>query len=63
VVGTSLNVYPAAGLLDSVPPFSPVFIIDPNHVLAPGRKKYTFIREPAGSGMQKLKVILLEEYL
>ncbi len=63
VIGTSLNVYPAAGLIHSVPPFAPVFLIDPNPVLDKGRKNYTFIREPAGAGMQKLKKILLEEYL
>jgi len=63
VVGTSLNVYPAAGLIHSVPPFVPVFLIDPNEVDAPVRKKYTFIRDNAGTGVQKLKKILLEEYL
>jgi NAD-dependent deacetylase len=63
VVGTSMNVYPAAGLIHSVPPFAPVFLIDPNEVDAPVRKKYTFIKDTAGSGMQKLKKILLEEYL
>jgi NAD-dependent deacetylase len=62
VVGTSLNVYPAAGLIHSVPPFAPVFLIDPNTVHAPGRRKYTFIQDSAGSGMQKLKKILLEEF-
>ena len=30
VVGTSLNVYPAAGLIDFVPENSPVYLIDPN---------------------------------
>jgi len=63
VVGTSMNVYPAAGLIHSVPPFAPVFLIDPNDVAAPIRKKFTFIRDTAGSGMQKLKKILLKEYL
>jgi len=63
VIGTSLNVYPAAGLIDSVPPFTPVFLIDPNQIAAPVRKKYTFIQDTASSGMQKFKKILLEEYL
>lgn len=62
VVGTSLNVYPAAGLINSVPPYAPVFLIDPNPVKAPVRKKFTFIQESASLGMQKLKKILLEEY-
>jgi len=63
VVGTSLNVYPAAGLIHSIPPFSPVFLIDPKPVDPPVNKKYTFIQDTASSGMQKLKKILLDEYL
>jgi NAD-dependent deacetylase len=63
VIGTSLNVYPAAGLIDTIPPFAPVFLIDPNDINAPVRKKITFIREPASTGMQKLTKILLEEHL
>ncbi len=63
VVGTSMNVYPAAGLIDTIPPFAPVFLIDPHPVTTSVRKKYTFIQEPASTGMQKLKKILLDEYL
>jgi len=62
VIGTSLNVYPAAGLINSVPPFAPTFLIDPNPVGAGGQKKYTFIQDTASSGMKKLTKILLEEY-
>jgi NAD-dependent deacetylase len=62
VIGSSLNVYPAAGLVNSVPPFTPVYLIDPKPVDAPVQKKYTFIQDTASSGMQKLKKILLEEY-
>ena len=63
VVGTSLNVYPAAGLIDYIPPHTPVFLIDPKPVNSPVRKKYTFIQDTAGSGMQTLKKILLEKHL
>jgi len=63
VIGTSLNVYPAAGLIDTIPPFAPVFLIDPNDITAPVRKKITFIREPASTGMQKLTKILLQEHV
>lgn len=63
VVGTSLNVYPAAGLINATPPLTPTFIIDPNEVAASPQKNVSFIKEPAGSGMQRLKKILLEEYL
>jgi len=63
IIGTSLNVYPAAGLIDSIPTFTPVFLIDPHPVSASVRKKYTFINEPASTGMQKLKKLLLDEYM
>ncbi len=63
VIGTSLNVYPAAGLINSVPPFTPTFLIDPNKVVAPSRKNFTFIQDSASSGMQTLKKILLKDHL
>lgn len=63
VVGTSLNVYPAAGLIHSIPPFVPVFLIDPKPFDTPVKKKHVFIQDTAGSGMQKLKKILLDEYV
>ena len=62
VIGTSLNVYPAAGLIDYVPLRTPVFIIDPNPITSVVRKKNNFIQDTASSGMQKLKNILIEEY-
>ena len=41
IVGTSLNVYPAAGLLNYVPRDVPVYLIDPKEVpIASGRKVY-----------------------
>ena len=40
IIGTSHNVYPAAGLLNYVPAGVPVYLIDPNHVaIASGRKE------------------------
>lgn len=32
IIGTSLNVYPAAGLINYVPKKTPIFLIDPNDV-------------------------------
>ncbi|MBU8893874.1 MAG: NAD-dependent deacylase [Bacteroidales bacterium] len=60
VVGTSLNVYPAAGLIDYAPNGIPVFLIDPNDV---GTKntEITFIKEKAGTGVQKLIGFLKEK--
>lgn len=58
IIGTSLNVYPAAGLLNYVSPEVPVFLIDPNEVNV-SRGGVTVIRKGASEGMR----ILIEEYL
>jgi len=58
VIGTSLNVYPAAGLLNYVPPNTPIFLIDPKEVET--SHKITFIKEKASIGMQKFIDILQE---
>jgi NAD-dependent deacetylase len=60
VIGTSLQVYPAAGLLDYVPDQAKIFLVDPNvpdHSLA---SKVTLILETATLGMEKIKNILLD---
>lgn len=53
VIGTSLNVYPAAGLLNYVRRGQPIFLIDPQEVQT-YRKDIEFIREGATSGVKKL---------
>lgn len=59
IIGTSLNVYPAAGLLNYVPRDVPVYLIDPKEVpIASDRKVYT-IRKGASDGMEELKKILV----
>ena len=63
VVGTSLNVYPAAGLIDYVPKGTPIFLIDPNDVNASYYSQVTYIQEKATTGVQKLIHILLEKYI
>lgn len=60
VVGTSLQVYPAAGLIGFTPPNIPVFYVDPNP--APIRNlpnPLVVISEPASSGMLALQRKLL----
>ncbi len=52
VIGTSLNVYPAAGLIHYAPASSPVFLIDPNPPVLPARIKV--IAKGAGEGMAEL---------
>src|SRR6056297_1450942 len=63
VVGTSLNVYPAAGLLDYVPGKTPVFLIDPNELNTTSFSKVNIIQENATSGIPKLIEIVKEKYV
>jgi NAD-dependent deacetylase len=62
VAGTSLNVYPAASLLDYVPDKVPIFLIDPNEIQYHGWRKITFIKEKAGSGVRILKELLINQH-
>ena len=62
IIGTSLNVYPAAGLFRYVQPGTPIFLIDPKPIRL-DYNQFTQIQEPATVGMEKLKQILLDEYL
>ena len=60
VVGTSLNVYPAAGLIHDLRPGTPAFLIDPNEVALPSKSHFTVIRAGAGHGMELLREKLLD---
>ncbi len=51
VVGTSLAVYPAAGLVDFVEPTVPIYVVDPNLPDIAPRPNLTFIQEPATTGL------------
>lgn len=63
VVGTSLVVYPAAGLVDYTPANTPIFVVDPKVPEVYVREDVVAIQENASTGMKKLKDILLAEYL
>ncbi len=54
IIGTSLNVYPAAGLIDYVRPGVPVYLIDPGDLEVSHIRNLTFIREKAGTGTPRL---------
>ena len=56
VIGTSLNVYPAAGLLQCVRPGTPVYYIDPNPAAVPANVHV--IPLPATRGVARLADIL-----
>ena len=60
VVGTSLVVYPAAGLLDYVSDEVPKYIVDPNMPDVYTRPKLHLIEEKASTGMKKVRDRLLE---
>lgn len=51
IVGTSLNVYPAAGLLNYVQVNTPVFLIDPKPVSVNSSQNIQQITEKASTGM------------
>ncbi len=60
VIGTSLQVYPAAGLIDFAPIKTPIYYIDPNPAsIANIGKRLIVIPLSATLGMTKLKTILL----
>ncbi|GAB3225057.1 NAD-dependent deacylase [Hymenobacter seoulensis] len=58
VVGTSLQVYPAAGLVNYVHPATPIYIIDPSRPPVTSRPNLLFISEPATTGVPKVATTL-----
>lgn len=59
VIGTSLNVYPAAGLLHYVRKGVPVYYIDPNPAAVP--PGVNVIKEPASKGVKILADLICPE--
>lgn len=60
IIGTSMNVYPAAGLLNYVGGNVPVYLIDPNPVNISSNRKIHVISKGASEGMENLRKILLD---
>lgn len=60
VIGTSLAVYPAAGLIDYIPTTTPKYLIDPSDVKVNGIANLTSIKEKASIGMTMLANELLK---
>jgi len=60
VIGSSLNVYPAAGLIHYVAMMTPVFLIDPKPVRVPSMHEVEYIREGAIKGVPILAEKLRE---
>ena len=64
VIGTSMQVYPAAGVIGFVSDEAPKFIIDPNSPEVSSQyKNVHFITETATVGVPELAKILMEKYL
>jgi NAD-dependent deacetylase len=61
VVGTSLQVYPAASLVDYVPRACKIMVIDPGAVQISTKKNVHYIQKVATSGMEEAMEILKEE--
>jgi NAD-dependent deacetylase len=62
VIGSSLNVYPAAGLINYAPAKASLWLIDPKEVVIPVSRKVEVIRENAAKGVAILTKKLLEIY-
>jgi len=54
VIGTSLQVYPAASLIDYIEYGKPVYVIDPNSVTVPNNPHIKIIRKTATEGVKEL---------
>jgi len=59
IIGTSLNVYPAAGLIQYTRPGIPIYLIDPKPV-ATGSREVVQIQKGASEGMRELSAILMD---
>ncbi len=62
VIGSSLNVYPAAGLMGYAPPGASVWVVDPNKIEVPSGGHVEVIKEKASVGVEILTYRLLEMY-
>lgn len=61
LAGTSLQVYPAAGLIDYLPRRIHKYIIDKNPPYIPPQHNSTVINKPATEGVEEVKKILINE--
>ena len=58
IIGTSLNVYPAAGLVRYVRPGVPIYLIDPDNAPAGSAGHVIHIQKGASDGMEELIKLL-----
>lgn len=58
IIGTSMQVYPAAGLIQYIPNNIPIYFIDPNPNINKSYPNLTIIQETATAGVEELKRLL-----
>lgn len=58
IIGSSLAVYPAAGLVRHVPAAAPIYLIDPHPVEVPTRRHIEVIDDVASRGVERLRALL-----
>lgn len=56
VIGTSLQVYPAASLIDFIEYGKPIYVIDPNSITVPNNPNIKVIRKTATEGVKELDI-------
>ena len=61
VIGTSLQVYPANGLVNEAPSKAPIYLIDQIPIQALSVKQVIAIKEKAGKGVPKVVSVLLDK--
>jgi len=59
IIGTSMQVYPAAGLLQYIKPQTPVYFVDPNPAISPSQY-LTIVPEKATIGIPEIVEKLME---
>ena len=62
IIGTSMNVYPAASLLYYVPANADVYLIDPKDVNINTHRQITHIKKGASEGMKELLELLVNSH-
>ena len=55
IIGSSLNVYPAAGRVHYVPAGAPIYLIDPKEVQVPAHRAVEVIQAVASDGCEQLR--------
>ncbi|MBV7441890.1 NAD-dependent deacylase [Weeksellaceae bacterium TAE3-ERU29] len=61
VIGTSMQVYPAASLVDFLKPTAKLFVIDPNDIHLYSQVNFIHIKKKATQGVEELRALLSKD--